>query len=251
MEPHTVHSHVKEKHFKHYLFEFFMLFLAVTLGFFVENQREHIVEHQREKQFVTSMVTDLQTDIVQLDSIIKLRHSKTEMIDSILLMLDSNDPDKYGSSLYYFARRLPRAIKFFINDGTLQQLKYAGNLRLIQNKRSVDGIMRYDQTVRNTKASEDREESLILQSFPSIKSMFDPRVFEKMVDGMKISRPEGNPHLLIKDKQHITELYSHIHFIKNANTYHTVLDELQKEVARETLRILKDEYKIQENNSIN
>jgi hypothetical protein len=246
MESHHTHSHVQEKHFKQYLFDFFMLFLAVTLGFFVENQREHFVEHQREKQFVASMVTDLQTDVVQLDSIINLRHSKTQMIDSILLILDSNDPDKYGSSLYYFARRLPRAIKFFSNDGTLQQLKYGGNLRLIQNKKAVDGIMRYDQTVRNIMASEDREESLILQYFPSLNTMFDARVFEKIVDGMKISRPQGNPHLLIKDKQHIDELYSHVHFIKNANTYHTVLDELQKKVAKETVRILKDEYKIQE-----
>jgi hypothetical protein len=30
---------------------FFMLFMAVTLGFFVENQREHYVEYIREKQY--------------------------------------------------------------------------------------------------------------------------------------------------------------------------------------------------------
>jgi hypothetical protein len=28
-----------------------MLFMAVTLGFFVENQREHYVEYIREKQY--------------------------------------------------------------------------------------------------------------------------------------------------------------------------------------------------------
>ena len=31
--------------------EFLMLFLAVTLGFFVENQREHYIEHVRAKEF--------------------------------------------------------------------------------------------------------------------------------------------------------------------------------------------------------
>ena len=34
-----------------------MLFLAVTLGFFVENQREHYVEHLREKQYAKSLYT--------------------------------------------------------------------------------------------------------------------------------------------------------------------------------------------------
>ena len=39
-----------------------MLFLAVFAGFLAENQREHYVEHQREKQYIRSMIEDLQTD---------------------------------------------------------------------------------------------------------------------------------------------------------------------------------------------
>ena len=50
MEVHH-HGHVHEKKkWKDYLFQFLMLFLAVTLGFFVENQREHYIENQRAKQ---------------------------------------------------------------------------------------------------------------------------------------------------------------------------------------------------------
>jgi len=33
-----------------------MLFLAVFAGFLAENQREHIVERQREKQYMQSLV---------------------------------------------------------------------------------------------------------------------------------------------------------------------------------------------------
>jgi len=40
MEVHA-HSHTERKKWTHYFWEFFMLFLAVTLGFLVENQREH------------------------------------------------------------------------------------------------------------------------------------------------------------------------------------------------------------------
>jgi hypothetical protein len=43
MEVHH-HPHVEKKGFKEYCLEFLMIFLAVTLGFFAENIREHIAE---------------------------------------------------------------------------------------------------------------------------------------------------------------------------------------------------------------
>jgi hypothetical protein len=58
MEVHT-HSHTSRKKWTHYFWEFFMLFLAVTLGFLVENWREHVVEHRREKQFIETLIEDL------------------------------------------------------------------------------------------------------------------------------------------------------------------------------------------------
>ena len=44
-----------------------MLFLAVFCGFLAENQREHMVEHQREKQFVKSLIVDIQNDVKLID----------------------------------------------------------------------------------------------------------------------------------------------------------------------------------------
>ena len=69
MEVHA-HTHTERKKWTHYLWEFLMLFLAVTLGFFVENQREHLVEHQREQQFVQSLFNDIKADTANLDRII-------------------------------------------------------------------------------------------------------------------------------------------------------------------------------------
>ena len=61
MEVHH-HSHTERKKWTHYLWEFLMLFLAVTLGFFVENQREHYVENKREKKYIQSFYEDLTAD---------------------------------------------------------------------------------------------------------------------------------------------------------------------------------------------
>ncbi len=60
-----------------------MLFLAVTLGFFVENQREHYVEHQREKQYMVSLYQDLKTDTLNLSILLKSKMDEIANYDSV------------------------------------------------------------------------------------------------------------------------------------------------------------------------
>jgi hypothetical protein len=51
MEVHVHDLHKVPGHgWKHYIFEFLMLFLAVFFGFPAENQREHMAEHQKEEE---------------------------------------------------------------------------------------------------------------------------------------------------------------------------------------------------------
>ena len=59
MEIHHPHHPTHKKNWKEYITEFLMLFFAVTLGFFVENYREHYIEQQREKEFLQLIVQDV------------------------------------------------------------------------------------------------------------------------------------------------------------------------------------------------
>ena len=61
MEVHH-HAHTSRKKWTHYFWEFLMLFLAITLGFLVENQREHYIENARAKEFAVLMYEDLKKD---------------------------------------------------------------------------------------------------------------------------------------------------------------------------------------------
>ncbi len=57
MEVHKHPHHVThKKKWTEYLLEFFMLFLAVFLGFVAENIREHIAEKERGKSIYTKCV---------------------------------------------------------------------------------------------------------------------------------------------------------------------------------------------------
>ena len=52
MEVHHSHHVGHKKKWQEYFLEFFMLFLAVSLGFLAENLREHYVEKEKEQQCI-------------------------------------------------------------------------------------------------------------------------------------------------------------------------------------------------------
>ena len=57
-----VHHHPQLEHepkpWKEYFLEFVMIFLAVTMGFFAESFREHIVNKERENIYIHSFYED-------------------------------------------------------------------------------------------------------------------------------------------------------------------------------------------------
>tara|TARA_A100001015_G_C14750076_1_gene617196 strand:- start:338 stop:547 length:210 start_codon:yes stop_codon:yes gene_type:complete len=53
--------------------EFLMLFIAITLGFFVENYREGLVDRQKENEIISSFINDIETDIKELEVVIQRR----------------------------------------------------------------------------------------------------------------------------------------------------------------------------------
>jgi hypothetical protein len=86
------HTQTPRKKWTHYFWEFLMPFLAVTLGFLVENQREHYIEHQKEKQFVKSLFNDIKSDTANIAKIIFARSAKERMLDSLTFMMNSPGP---------------------------------------------------------------------------------------------------------------------------------------------------------------
>src|SRR6476646_7170078 len=62
MEVHHPHHPSHKKKWSEYLLEFFMLFLAVFLGFVAENIREDSSNKHKENGYIRSLIKDLKTD---------------------------------------------------------------------------------------------------------------------------------------------------------------------------------------------
>lgn len=244
MEVHQ-HTHTERKKWYHYFWEFFMLFLAVTLGFFVENQREHFIEVRREKQYIRSFVADLQKDISQLDSLITKREIRRIQIDSLNFILQSPDPDVYGKQSYYYSRYLPRPYIFVSNDATVLQLKNSGNLRLIHEQAVADTILSYDREYHFIDYIRNREDMLVQRIFSLIDELFDPVVYDQMnTYDIEFKEPPGNPKLLTKDKKILRQFMSELHYLKTVNIGQVGWYRRLKARAEITLAYLQKEYQL-------
>jgi hypothetical protein len=244
MEVHH-HSHTARKKWTHYFWEFLMLFLAVFCGFLAEYQLEHKIEKNREKQFINSIAKDLKQDIHTLDSLIKGRQYRMVMLDSLVLLLKTANPDEHGNKLYYYARWLTYTLRFINNDRTIQQLKNGGNLRLISNQAVSDQIMDYDQQVRWIIIGEQREESFIFDYIECLQELFNTGEFDRMLDKESgFSMPTDNPPLLTKEKSKLHKIQSIIHFLKAVNIYLLTWNIKQEKRAHATLNLIRKEYHI-------
>src|SRR5688500_18775192 len=123
MEVHA-HSHTPRKKWTHYFWEFLMLFLAVLCGFLAENQREHFIEHQREKTFMKSMLKDVAADTSTFSGMIDLYTIARNHVDSLIWLLHENqDLNKTAHDLYKHEVWIHSYYKLVYSDRTIVQLK--------------------------------------------------------------------------------------------------------------------------------
>ena len=246
MEAHH-HPHVNHpKKWKDYLYEFLMLFLAVTAGFFVENQREHYVERTREKEFIKSFTEDLKTDTLNLSTWIKNILEYKIKIDSLMYLLSQPDLNSYGNELYYYSRFATRRNFFKSNDRTITQLKNSGGLRLIRNQEASNGIMSYQQDLEDLETNREIAEKETAFLYPYLSRIFDPAVFETMTDTSgEINPPQNNPSLRNVNQDQIKEFLFYLHEKKTSYIFTVSLLKNLHNKAGNILTFLKKEYDLQ------
>jgi hypothetical protein len=145
MEVHH-HPNVEKKNLKEYFLEFLMIFLAVTMGFFAESLREHIVNIDKEKEFVLSLKEDLATNTSFLLDVIPENQLQFDKLDSLYTLLELAQEGKPFSMnrLYYLNFRYAEGLVYFsANTRTITQIKNTGAFSLIRNKECRDSITEY------------------------------------------------------------------------------------------------------------
>jgi hypothetical protein len=143
MEVHH-HSHTSRKRWTHYFWEFLMLFLAVFCGFLAEYQLEHKIEKDRERQYMESIIEDLQIDTTKVSEVITLAQMQILLLDSLIEI--ANNQTLEGSNIerfYLWGANSTRAVNMNFETRTSTQLRNAGGMRLVRKKKVADSILNY------------------------------------------------------------------------------------------------------------
>ena len=246
METHADHLHKSPGHgWKHYLFEFLMLFLAVTLGFFVENIREHYNEHQREREYIQSLVADLKNDQDVLTHHISHVSMGIAMMDSMINIL--NTPSQVANNtgeLYFLARLAPRLMPLSTNDRTYEQLKNSGNFRLIDLATS-NKIMAYYEKFPIIRLLESINETEFTEYKKAAAKIFYSAIFLKMEgNNDEIKRTSDNPPLQTTDKDLFQEFSAYAVYMHGTKKGILGNIEALKITGAELITYLQKEYQL-------
>ena len=241
MEVHA-HSHTARKKWTHYFWEFLMLFLAVFCGFLAEYQLEHKIERDREKKFIQTFIEDLKTDTAAIRQNIFFRQNKMKLMDSFMLLLNSQQIKGHENELYYFGRTFVRGLRFQSNDRTITQLKNSGSLRLIRNEKAADSMISYQKLVDYIYYNQEDDRIERRAADPLLSHIFNPFVFEKMLTMEGINRPTDNPTLRSYDKNLHFDLAYYVHQLRGSNFQIELRLKLLNEKAINMIAFLQNEY---------
>jgi hypothetical protein len=205
MEVHH-HSHHPKK-WKEYLTEFVMLFVAVTLGFFAENQREHFVERHREVEYMESLMEDLSKDKEDLNAAKKFTEAQVLFQDTAISILSKRDWSRENIlTLYRASLKIAGNRPATFIERTSSQLK-SGGMRLIADKHVATLISEYWQLINQF----NEYENVTLIGFRTdVKNMT-----YKIFDGTKYLDPrtrtiKDDANLMTYDKNTLLEFNNRI-----------------------------------------
>jgi hypothetical protein len=136
MEVHKHPHHVThKKKWAEYILEFLMLFLAVFLGFIVENYREHSVEEERTEKHMHSMVENLKYDTTRYGLNLRRNVETAKGLDSFRYEIKQAIGGNINTNrLYYFYWKYRTNLSIpIINDAAISQLKSSGLLRMVKS----------------------------------------------------------------------------------------------------------------------
>ena len=147
-----------------------MLFLAVFCGFLAEYQLEHKIERDRGKQYIRSFYDDLLVNLTSFSRILEMNDEKTATFNTIFLCYDSISGNIVNTTcLTLMLKQSQYFLTVAFADGTVEQLKNAGGLRLL-DKEDRDSIISYDKYTRNYS---DWEATVMQHSQDNVRNTFD------------------------------------------------------------------------------
>lgn len=154
MEVHHPHHPTHKKKWSEYLLEFFMLFLAVTLGFFAENIREHMAEKNKADELKRAIVYDLKKELNELKEY-KIQTNRQLTNVNKLDSLTNLNPMQVDQKEYYSSIiNIIWSYTFVQNDKSIKEAESKGIIQSNPKDSLSYYLLRYQYFMQDLKLGE-------------------------------------------------------------------------------------------------
>ncbi|MCX6230573.1 MAG: hypothetical protein NTZ33_03420 [Bacteroidetes bacterium] len=249
MEVHH-HPDVRNKNLKEYVFEGLMIFMAVTMGFFAEKIRENIADHNKEKEYIVSMIQDAHTDINNIQKSLVKNKRRVLYLDSLANFCFNYNPATSKDMFFY--KVMVECIKhpYFVSpvERTISQLNNSGGMRLIQNPIAVDSIIFYQDATKKLINQQTYYELHLNALIEALEHIINMNVFP--LNHETYQWDTGNnafktAKLVSHDNNQLIELGNKAKLFQGIVIYYIVLLEEVDNKAKDLSNSLKKEYKLE------
>lgn len=246
MEVHHPHHVHHKKKWTEYITEFVMLFAAVTLGFFAENQRESYIERHRELQYMETLMEDLKRDTAELNTVKRSYTKQIGKLDSTIALFYKQEYSLPNLKTLYVLNLSTlgnRGVK--LTERTSAQLKNAGGMRLIENKDVSNLIALYWHWSEFIQSYGNTTEELKIKAREKSYSIFDQRYYKNIERGNANLQVTDDVKLMTYDYNTLAEYTNRLSHVKNSikNVQIYMVDETKK-VADSLITIISKQYDI-------
>ena len=235
------------KYLKYAIGEIVLVVIGILIALQINNWNESKADKKVEKEFIASLIEDLQTDKLNLLRNIDHFQIKIIKIDTVLRMFKTLS-NGYNDTLRRNLGEVKNYKDFIYTDRTMQQLKNSGGMRLITNKKAATGILDYDLSMRHL--LESLQPDLLFYYEKSNEMWFeivDTDDFER--DKLVLTIPEMEAatknYLLKSDQENLGKFNNIIREFQNDLIIVKDRKLVLKQKANDLVTLLKNEYDIQ------
>jgi len=238
------HHGIPKKKLTEYLLQFFMLFLAVYLGFVAENIRGHNIDEEKEKVYMQNMLDDLRADTAIYNRYEENNKVLFALIDTLIRVIKSPEIKHRIPELAYTARMiLPSYKALYTTDRTYEQMKSSGDLRLISNKHVASNISSYYYSVIDLKKYNDAAFTWGSDYGKEMGKIFDAELLLKIIKENK-EQPATSADLLTEDRTTLNDLATSAQYLYGAFLLAKKIGNERNLAAQKLIGLIKKEYAI-------
>lgn len=228
-----------KKTFNEHIFDFLMLFIAISLGFFVDNYRDEYTDRKLAKSLASELIQEIQEDTLSLHNMLDYCSTRIQRMDKLFLLIDDNKTYYNDSLIYFYSAHINERLKFKRNGQTFALFT---NTSYLDNftKEVAFALTKFDISYKTTVLSLEHEREIITNKiFPFQQQVFHTELFQSIILNNKL---DAKPSLRNWNKEASWIYHNYITELKIENQ--RVRDEYKNllEDAKEALDVLKKEY---------